>query len=281
MKKYIVAVILIAVLAMTALSGCNNKVVPTNQYAKYERYEYDAFTYTDNGESKIGTMVMSVSISLGETVNWGADVPSAYCLESFNGFKVKYTLTLDNGDSIDSVAYFRNNSTFQPAVAHKVVSINSGSVVRNESIYSRFDYSKRNVMYYYNVNGIEQDAIKCGRSTCVDNESVYMFLRTYPMTSSVSLSVKVPDTTSGTARNISISKGSNTKVKSSYSGKQLEYDAYCMTISLNDKMNGISYYAYYSVDNIDYNDASLIEVPLVIREGSTEYRLKSIQAAKA
>lgn len=259
MKK-IAALIILIVIAVFALSACNEGTTLSSCWADKETIVYDVKKY----DAHIGTLTTVLERFPSDKTLAG---------ETYSKASSKLTITYAGDGSTMSVTALLDN--FAPLAVVKTYTGTNG----NYTVESR--YSGKYYNYKLTQNGsVTEDRIKVS-GAYMDNELIYTYLRCDDI-SQLSTTLRIPSALTGNAQGLSV----QTKGKAEVTTGAGTISCYEVLISKEDAPVGKSikvFYAEASEDNkvkgglSSQYDSS--KYPVRIEENDLVYVLKSITAA--
>lgn len=271
MRKLTTVIILIIALSFT-LGACSANINPPQPaWNAVEEYTYSVTTNLSDTVKQTGSLKVKVENLIKQTVTIGT-----YTLTDFYGSRLTSILTMDNGDSIESISYI-NNKLFTQATSRKYNIAANPEFNVPENVSQFFGVYEDN-HYKFNINGVE-NSIKYKKSTVIlDNESIYTVLRGHDLSNSkFTKSASIPLALENQLVKVSITLSTSTTLSVPYAN---DISCYTVRIALNDDLAGNPFIAYFAQNNITYTanetDYSLKFVPIKMIEGNTEYELVSI-----
>lgn len=279
MKKTVFAIITIIIVCLlgVSLAGCN-RATPTQKLlfnsrpwtneVTDETLVYDAVYKNGEEEAVHGTLTVKVKSYNGEKVTIGD-----WSLDNAIGYLTSTKLEMENGDYVDSSAFFTTGIEVKYAQA---TSSTGGKV-------SGYKAEYKDEKCYYSTQGDNATSgeMKLGNfseSPYIDNATLYQVARCVPSSVS-SFTFNVPDMTLGEAQSVTISanRSSTTPIKGA-DDNETEYVCYYVSISLNRTFPGSGENLRCAVSATPYpssDDPQINNLIVQITEGNAVYTLRS------
>lgn len=277
MKKLSATIIItvISIICLLSLSSCGGIKAPIDVWLDYESYTYTVENIENNIPSLLGSLIVTV-----ERVN-NKDISAGdFTVNGFTGSKMTYSLNLlpidgvVDAQSINAISYATNKQI--PVLSEKKYNL----IDNTSEIFTK--YTKD--ICYYTIDGVNKD-ISIRKMTVIDNEALYTAIRTYDITNAkftASFNVVLP--MQDARQSISVSLAGKADVTVPFKNQAIECVA--LAISLNTKLSGQPFAAYYATTPITVtptdNDAAKSVSNVLVRftEGNIDYKLTDISLVR-
>lgn len=261
MKK-LVLILLTMILCLGLFVGCSSTPMQKQINQTWGDYEFYTYNVLDTKQSNVvvGAYTVKVERIDNETVTFGART-----LENLIGTKITAVLTMINGDNFESLSVFNNKSI--PKASYKKTNIKNenGELVTTTSY---CEYTAKELEYVFNDVTTKINLPKHSKSPYYDNESIYQFIRSLPLSQKVSFPFKSKLWGENTLANLTVSSSNSVILKDIpiLPGKEGEeksgINAYIVSIArkLDFNATGVTIQAFYAKESINGIPTPLVKI---------------------
>lgn len=288
-KKIFLFTIIIAVLAVV-LAGCISKPPHktfSDPWDNYEQITYDVTRTLKDGSVIKGVSVMTTERLTNQTINIGKNE-----LQNFSGTVITIDTKLEDNSTMFAQVAFK--PSFEPVASYKNIAITGHSGSQPETnINQTTDISYNNEKCYYSTNfdGVEtNDEIKVGqwiKKPYYDNLMLYHIARSSYMNGKfTAISTKVLSVSDFKMKTLTVAQNKASAITPIFGESEGGILADEVKLTLNQTFPGTGAPMVVTLSkqtSEDYNGLKLStdRIPLIIKEGDIEYKIKAYVSAQS
>ena len=268
MKKFVKIISLICILSIVCVLAVACKSADAQKQVWFDKEVFVYSVLDTTGQlARTGTLTMTT-----ERLN-NVDISAGnYQINGFIGTMVSWELVMDANsendvETINAKSWFTNSQV--PKLSYKKYNLASNTT----EIAAKYETDT----YRYTIDGTEKTlSIKKG-ATLVDNESLYIVLRTYDLDfSSFSASFSIPSPQLAQIEPMAVKTGTGKTLTVPFG----TFDTILVGVSVNSKFSGRAFAVYYASKPYVYSASGLTRsmeyLPVQIEENGVIYSLESV-----